>query len=105
MPGNTPPPFRADHIGGLLRPRALRDAFRAHAEDRISAADFAVPAAPAGIPCAAVGPGWQGEGRTRWRSAGERRSTYLVPRVQAYDRVMNVAKLLQALEEIIFEVA
>ena len=25
------PPFRADHIGSLLRPRALRDAFRQHA--------------------------------------------------------------------------
>ena len=25
-------PFRADHIGSLLRPRALRDAFRQHAE-------------------------------------------------------------------------
>jgi 5-methyltetrahydropteroyltriglutamate--homocysteine methyltransferase len=25
------PPFRADHIGSLLRPRSLRDAFRQHA--------------------------------------------------------------------------
>lgn len=29
------PPFRADHIGSLLRPRALRDAFRQHAEGRM----------------------------------------------------------------------
>jgi 5-methyltetrahydropteroyltriglutamate--homocysteine methyltransferase len=29
LPGQ--PPFRADHIGSLLRPRALRDAFRQHA--------------------------------------------------------------------------
>jgi 5-methyltetrahydropteroyltriglutamate--homocysteine methyltransferase len=28
-------PFRADHIGSLLRPRMLRDAFRAHAEGRM----------------------------------------------------------------------
>lgn len=34
------PPFKADHIGSLLRPRALRDAFRGHAEKRISDADF-----------------------------------------------------------------
>ena len=34
------PPFRADHIGSLLRPRALRDAFRAHADGRMSQADF-----------------------------------------------------------------
>jgi len=34
------PPFRADHIGSLLRPRALRDAFRAHADGRMSEADF-----------------------------------------------------------------
>lgn len=30
------PPFRADHIGSLLRPRALRDAFRQHAEGRMN---------------------------------------------------------------------
>src|SRR5690348_10829977 len=29
------PPFRADHIGSLLRPRALREAFRRHAEGRM----------------------------------------------------------------------
>ena len=31
---------------------------------------LAVPAAPAGIPCAEVGPGWQGEGA---HAVGERR--------------------------------
>ena len=29
------PPFRADHVGSLLRPRALRDAFRQRAEGRL----------------------------------------------------------------------
>src|SRR6266850_2210401 len=33
-------PHRADHIGSLLRPKALREAFRAHAEQRISADEF-----------------------------------------------------------------
>jgi 5-methyltetrahydropteroyltriglutamate--homocysteine methyltransferase len=33
--------FRADHIGSLLRPKKLREAFRAHAEKRISAAELA----------------------------------------------------------------
>jgi len=32
---NGRPPFRADHIGSLLRPRKLRDAFRAHAEGKV----------------------------------------------------------------------
>ncbi len=34
------PPFKADHIGSLLRPRALRDAFRQHADRRISEKEF-----------------------------------------------------------------
>jgi len=34
------PPFRADHIGSLLRPPALRQAFRAHAAKEMSDADF-----------------------------------------------------------------
>ena len=38
MPGQ--PPFRADHIGSLLRPQKLRQAFRAHAAKEISDADF-----------------------------------------------------------------
>ncbi len=35
------PPFRADHIGSLLRPEALRRAFRRHAAKEIDDADFA----------------------------------------------------------------
>jgi 5-methyltetrahydropteroyltriglutamate--homocysteine methyltransferase len=34
------PPFRADHVGSLLRPRKLRDAFRAHAEGKLADRDF-----------------------------------------------------------------
>ena len=34
------PPFRADHIGSLLRPRALREAFRKHASKEMSDAEF-----------------------------------------------------------------
>src|SRR5512138_3643220 len=30
-------PSRADHIGSLLRPKKLRDAFRAHSENRLAA--------------------------------------------------------------------
>jgi methionine synthase II (cobalamin-independent) len=32
------PPFRAEHIGSLLRPRELKDAFRARAEKRLGEA-------------------------------------------------------------------
>jgi 5-methyltetrahydropteroyltriglutamate--homocysteine methyltransferase len=39
-PGAGRPPFRADHIGSLLRPRTLRDAFRRHAAKEMSDADF-----------------------------------------------------------------
>lgn len=35
------PVFRADHVGSLLRPDKLRQAFRAHAEGRIDAHTFA----------------------------------------------------------------
>lgn len=35
------PPFRADHIGSLLRPARLRHAFRQHAEKELGDADFA----------------------------------------------------------------
>ena len=38
MPGH--PPFRADHVGSLLRPPALRQAFRHYAADEINAAEF-----------------------------------------------------------------
>lgn len=34
------PPFRADHIGSLLRPKKLRQAFREHLEQRISEKDL-----------------------------------------------------------------
>ena len=34
------PPFRADHIGSLLRPPALRQAFKQHAGGHLSDADF-----------------------------------------------------------------
>ncbi len=34
------PPFRADHIGSLLRPPALRQAFRRHAGKEISDGEF-----------------------------------------------------------------
>jgi 5-methyltetrahydropteroyltriglutamate--homocysteine methyltransferase len=34
------PPFRAEHIGSLLRPRALKDAYRAHAAGDIDAAQY-----------------------------------------------------------------
>ncbi|HEY5899516.1 MAG TPA: 5-methyltetrahydropteroyltriglutamate--homocysteine S-methyltransferase, partial [Burkholderiales bacterium] len=32
--------FRADHIGSLLRPKKLREAFRAHSEGKISDQDL-----------------------------------------------------------------
>ncbi|MBO0741535.1 MAG: 5-methyltetrahydropteroyltriglutamate--homocysteine S-methyltransferase [Hyphomicrobiaceae bacterium] len=35
------PPFRADHVGSLLRPKELREAFRRHAQGKISGAAFA----------------------------------------------------------------
>jgi 5-methyltetrahydropteroyltriglutamate--homocysteine methyltransferase len=38
---NGRPPFRADHIGSLLRPLALRQAFRQHAAKEIGDAEFA----------------------------------------------------------------
>ena len=34
------PPFRADHVGSLLRPAALRQAFRDHSAGNISAVEF-----------------------------------------------------------------
>lgn len=37
---NGRPPFRADHIGSLLRPAALREAFRQFAAKAIGAAEF-----------------------------------------------------------------
>ena len=35
------PPFRADHVGSLLRPRGLRHAFRRHASKEIDDGEFA----------------------------------------------------------------
>ena len=35
------PPFRADHVGSLLRPSALRQAFREHEAGRLGDAEFA----------------------------------------------------------------
>src|SRR6516165_10295420 len=35
------PPFRADHVGSLLRPQALRRAFRRHAGNEIVDDEFA----------------------------------------------------------------
>ena len=35
------PPFRADHVGSLLRPPALRQAFKDHVGKRIGDAHFA----------------------------------------------------------------
>jgi len=37
---NGRPPFRADHIGSLLRPQALRQAFRSHARKEMSDTAF-----------------------------------------------------------------
>ena len=37
---NGRPPFRADHIGSLLRPAKLREAFRQHAAGKIGDAEF-----------------------------------------------------------------
>jgi 5-methyltetrahydropteroyltriglutamate--homocysteine methyltransferase len=37
---NGRPPFRADHVGSLLRPAALREAFRRHAARQIDDAEF-----------------------------------------------------------------
>ena len=34
------PPFRADHVGSLLRPAALKDARAKHAEKKISDAQL-----------------------------------------------------------------
>jgi 5-methyltetrahydropteroyltriglutamate--homocysteine methyltransferase len=38
---NGRPPFRADHVGSLLRPAALREAFKRHAAKQIDDAEFA----------------------------------------------------------------
>jgi len=54
-------PFRADHVGGLLRPASLKalrlekEAGRASAEALAAAEDVAVPAVPAGMRHAGLG--------------------------------------------------
>ena len=40
-PSTSRPPFRADHVGSLLRPAALRQAFRRHHAQEIDDAEFA----------------------------------------------------------------
>jgi 5-methyltetrahydropteroyltriglutamate--homocysteine methyltransferase len=40
MTQRTKPPFRADHVGSLLRPAALKDARQRHAKGEISAAEL-----------------------------------------------------------------
>jgi 5-methyltetrahydropteroyltriglutamate--homocysteine methyltransferase len=41
MAQRTKPPFRADHVGSLIRPQELRDARQAHLEARLSAPELA----------------------------------------------------------------
>jgi len=36
----TRPPFRADHVGSLLRPKPLREAFKVHARETTPSAEF-----------------------------------------------------------------
>src|SRR3954451_16788512 len=43
MSQRTSPPFRADHVGSLLRPPALLDAREAHAAGRIDGAALRAP--------------------------------------------------------------
>jgi 5-methyltetrahydropteroyltriglutamate--homocysteine methyltransferase len=40
MTQRTKPPFRADHVGSLIRPQALREARQAHLEGRLPAAEL-----------------------------------------------------------------
>jgi 5-methyltetrahydropteroyltriglutamate--homocysteine methyltransferase len=40
-PATQRPPFRADHVGSLLRPKPLREAFRRHARGELPASAFA----------------------------------------------------------------
>jgi 5-methyltetrahydropteroyltriglutamate--homocysteine methyltransferase len=42
MSQRTKPPFRADHVGSLLRPQALKDARQRHAKGEITAAELKV---------------------------------------------------------------
>lgn len=40
MAERTRPPFRADHVGSLIRPQTLRDARQAHLDGKLSAAEL-----------------------------------------------------------------
>ncbi|MGB7833657.1 MAG: hypothetical protein WBL84_15750, partial [Xanthobacteraceae bacterium] len=40
MPFSSNPPFRADHVGSLLRPAKLRDAFKRRQANQIDATEF-----------------------------------------------------------------
>ena len=42
MTSRTTPPFRADHVGSLLRPPALKEAREAHKRGQITAAQLRV---------------------------------------------------------------
>jgi 5-methyltetrahydropteroyltriglutamate--homocysteine methyltransferase len=42
MAQRTRPPFRADHVGSLIRPRELREARQAHLEGKLPAAELGV---------------------------------------------------------------
>ena len=42
MAQRTRPPFRADHVGSLIRPQELRDARQAHLEGKLPAAELRV---------------------------------------------------------------
>mgnify|MGYP006153784741 CR=1 FL=1 len=53
MSANTLPPFRADHVGSFLRPKALLDARTAFREGSIDAAARPAPPPRHGEPGAA----------------------------------------------------
>jgi methionine synthase II (cobalamin-independent) len=40
MAQRTRPPFRADHVGSLIRPQELRDARQAHLEGKLPAPEL-----------------------------------------------------------------
>ena len=40
MAKHSTPPFRADHVGSLLRPAVLKEARRRHAENALDAAEL-----------------------------------------------------------------
>ena len=40
MASRTKPPFRADHVGSLLRPSTINDAFKNHKAGKINQEEF-----------------------------------------------------------------